>query len=170
MKAKLPPSWVTIFNRVLCLTALGAFVWIGGAATLRIIKSDRSHLPLEPEISADIVLGRLHATEAAENALRRWREDSAFLLIASGANPNTIKVYYELTILAFPRRVFTAVCSSKPGTPAQRVYIAPPSATVDGLIFYDIAPPQSIKAGRPIAPKLYFAQYEGTPPWDSFCP
>lgn len=163
------PSCV-IVRRIISLTLLVAFVWVGGAALLRTLRRNPLHFTREPEISADLVLGRLHSADAIENALQSWKEDSVFLFIASLNNPNSIKVYYELLILAYPRPISAIMCASEPGASPAVTQLAPRSTDVSGLIFYDTSPSRWSNSAREMAPQLHLASYAGAPAWESFCP
>ena len=163
-----PPSLVA--RRIISLTLLVAFVWVGGAAVLRTLRRPPGHLTRTPEISADLVLGRLYSADAIENALQSWKEDSVFLFIAPQNNPNSIKVYYELLTLAYPRPITAIMCASEPGASPAVMQLAPRSTDVSGLIFYDNSPSRWSNSAREMAPQLYLASYSGASAWESFCP
>lgn len=164
----IPPS--LFVRRILSLTLLAVFVWVGGAALLGTLRRYPGHLKREPEISADMVLGRLHSADAVENALQSWKEDSVFLFIAPQSNPESIKVYYELLVLAYPRPISAIMCASESGASPAVMQLAPRSTNVSGLIFYHISPGRWSNSAREMAPQLYLISYAGVPAWESFCP
>jgi hypothetical protein len=168
LQVGIPPS--LIVRRIISLTLMVAFVWVGAAALLRTLRQNPGHLPREPEISADLVLGRLHSADAIENALQSWKADSVFLFIAPQSNPNSTKVYYELLTLAYPRPISAIMCASEPGASPAVTQLAPRSANVSALIFYDISPGRWSNSAREMAPQLYLTSYTGAPAWESFCP
>jgi hypothetical protein len=168
LQAGIPPS--LIVRRIISLTLLLAFVGAGSAALFRTLRRNPGHLPREPEISADLVLGRLHSADAIENALQSWKEDSVFLFITPQSNPNSTKVYYELLILAYPRVISAIMCASEPASSPAVTQLAPRSSDVSGLIFYDTSPSRWSNSAQEMAPQLYLTSYEGAPAWESFCP
>lgn len=159
--------------RALVLALLTAFVWVGGSALITAVALDRLKLRLDPEVSSDFmlaVIGVSHPTHAINEMLRPWGENKVLLVIAPATNPSSTQVYYELLILAYPRRMPAVMCDSRPGASPKEFFQETASRHIDGLIFFDIAPRPWITGARQIAPKLYIAPYPGIPTWNSFCP
>jgi hypothetical protein len=159
--------------RALVFALLTAFVWVGGSALFTAVARDTLKLRLDPDVSSDFILaviGVSHPTNAVNEMLRPWDENKVLLVIAPASNPYSTQVYYELLILGYPRRMPAVMCDSRPGASPGEYFQELASSHIDGLIFFDIAPPRGITGIKQIAPKLYTARYQGVPAWNSFCP
>lgn len=158
-----------LIARALGIALLAAFLLIGFVALTPAVVNNQGSIPLAPEISADAVFGRLNSTDLTERTLQRWRKDAVLLLIAPSSNPNAIKVYYELIILAYPRRVSAMFCESHAGVPPLQQQWPPRTGPIEGLIFYDIPPGPDAAGAKEVAPKLYMTAHKGKPEWKSVC-
>jgi hypothetical protein len=98
---------------------LMAFAWVGDTALFNAVKGDTLRLRLDPEVSSDFVLAAIgvsHPTSAVNKMLRSWSDNKVLLVIAPTSNPVSMrvtKVYYELLILAYPRRMPAIMCDSR---------------------------------------------------------
>src|SRR6202011_929921 len=97
--------------RALVFALLTAFVWVGGSALFTAVARDTLKLRLDPDVSSDFILaviGVSHPTNAVNEMLRPWDENKVLLVIAPTSNPvstEVMKVYYELIVLGYPRRM-----------------------------------------------------------------
>jgi hypothetical protein len=149
-----------------------AFAWVGGAALITAVQQDPLKLPLDPDISSDSVLSRIggpHATKTVNEMLQAWSDNQVVLVVAPGTNPSSTKIYYELLILGYPRRLPAIICDPKPG-PGAAYHPELASTNIDGLIFLGIVPGSGLTGVRKVTPELYVAPYKGVPRWNSFCP
>jgi hypothetical protein len=151
---------------------LATFVWVGGAALTAAVKHDPLKLPLDPEVSSDgflTYIGGPHPTKTVNEMLRPWGEDQVLLVVAPATNPSSTKIYYELVILGYPRRMPAIMCKPHPAGGAE-YHRELESRNIDGLIFFGMVPGRGVAGARQVAPKLYVAPYEGVAAWNSFCP
>jgi hypothetical protein len=162
-----------VIARAFALALLAAVGWVGGAALLAAVRRDTSTYSLDPDMSSDVVLGRIgvpHPTRVVNEMLRPWSKDNVLLVIAPAASPFSTPVYYELLTLGYPRRMPAIMCDSRPGASPREFFKELASSNIDGLIFFDIVPDRWVTGARQVAPKLYVVPYKGVPTWKSFCP
>jgi len=160
------------FGRRLGFALLTAYVWVGGAALIIAVNHDPLNLSLYPEVSSDSVLSHIggpHPTKTVNEMLQAWSDNQVVLVVAPGTNLFSKKIYYELSILGYPRRLPAIICDPKPGGGAA-YHPELASTNIDGLIFFGIVPSSGLTGVRQVAPELYAAPYKGVPRWNSFCP
>jgi len=163
----------TALAPALGLVLIVTFAWVGGAALISAVKDDRAEFRLYPEVSSDSFLSHIggpHPTKTVNEMLEPWGRDRVLLVVAPATSPFSRAIYYELMILAYPRRIPAIMCDPHPGGTGSAYHPELASTNIDGLIFFGIVPGSGVTGARQVAPELYVAPYKGVPTWNSFCP
>jgi hypothetical protein len=154
----------------ICACALYAAVTFTVAP--RAILHGSSFAQLEPYETTDSFLRVLDAPHPAlliENSLRRYAPDRRLLFVGPASEPSTLRVFYTILHLAYPRPVAAIFCG-KPGQgPTSPMQSPPRSAEIAGLIFFETDPGPWAAGGTRLTSKLYISPHHGAGPWESFC-
>ena len=154
----------------ICLCALYAAVTftVMARATLR----GSSFEQLEPYQTTDSflrVLDAPHPGLLVENSLRRYAPDQRLLFVGPAGEPSTLRVYYTISHLAYPRPVAAIFCGEPGKSRTSAVERVPRTTQIGGLIFFETDPGPWAAGGTRVTSRLSISPYKGADPWESFC-
>jgi len=153
----------------LCLCAISAAV--SGTVLFRGVRAGSLVVP-GPYATIDSFLHVLsipHPGQSVEESLRRFAPGQRLLFVGPAAEASTLRVYYSIAYLAYPRPVSAVFCRRTSGgaTILNPTRDGDASAAIGGLIVYHL---ESRQGAGQLGPVLSLTAAGGTSPWQSYCP
>jgi hypothetical protein len=127
---------------------------------------------LEPYETTDSFLQVLdvsHPGLVVEGSFRKYATDQRFLFVGPASEPSTLRVYYTIAHLAYPRPVAAIFCGQPGKSPTKKMESVPSSSKMAGLIFYKTDPGGWSGGGTRVTPELYISLHNFAGTWESFC-
>ncbi|MGB9458488.1 MAG: hypothetical protein WCB12_20735 [Bryobacteraceae bacterium] len=154
----------------ICAFALYAAVTL--TVMVRVIVRESSFEQLEPNETTDSFLQVLDAPQPGllvKDGLRRYGPHQRLLFVGPARESSTLRVYFTIAYLAYPRPVAAIFCGEAGESRAFTMEKAPRSAEIAGLIFFDTGPGRWAVGGTQVTSKLYMAPNNGAASWESCC-
>jgi hypothetical protein len=154
----------------ICLCVL--YAAIAFTVMARAILRGSSFDQLEPYQTTDSFLRVLDTPQPGllvENSLRRYAPDKSLLFVGPANEPSTLRVYYTISHLAYPRPVAAVFCGEPGKSRTSAVESVPRSSEIAGLIFFETDPGPWAAGGTRVTSSLYISPHNGADPWESFC-
>ncbi len=139
---------------------------------LRAIRAGSSFAQLEPYETSDSFLRVLdvpHPALLVEDSLRRYALDKRFLFVGPAGEPSTLRVYFTISHLAYPRPVAAVFCGETGKSGTRTIESVPRSSEMAGLIFFKTDPGPWAAGGSRVTSGLYISPNNFAGTWESFC-